>query len=131
MLIIHENLLSFRLSEWRHLDCPRRSACRKALIGRKRQSSILWISPKVTRRGRAWDNRADDRRPWTVIGDEMFVVAGNVNALHMLGVRKPTSTPSRWLEAEYRLVVEHVGHRPVGRGLARYGAGMRNDENDC
>ena len=61
----------------------------------------------------------------TVIGDEMFVVAGNVNALHMLRGTEADQYPFALVEAEYRLVVEHVGHRPVGRGLARYGAGMR------
>ena len=59
-----------------------------------------------------------------VIGDEVFVVAGNVNALHMLRRAKPHQYPFALVEAENGLVVEHVGHRPVGRRLARYGAGM-------
>lgn len=33
-----------------------------------------------------------------VIGDEVFVVAGNVNALHMLRRAKPHQYPSRWLK---------------------------------
>jgi hypothetical protein len=33
-----------------------------------------------------------------VIGDEVFVIAGDVNPCICCGVRNPTSTPSRWLK---------------------------------
>ena len=59
-----------------------------------------------------------------VIGDEVFVVAGHVNALHMLRRSEPNQDPLALVEAKNRLVVEYVGHRPVGRRLARYRAGM-------
>ena len=50
-----------------------------------------------------------------VIGDEVFVVAGNVNALHMLRRAKPHQYPFALVEAENGLVVEHVGQL-VDRG---------------
>lgn len=35
---------------------------------------------------------------FAVIGNKMLVIPGDVDPLHMLRGRKPTSTPSRWLK---------------------------------
>lgn len=59
-----------------------------------------------------------------VIGNEVFVIAGDVNSLHMLRGTKTDQYAVTLVKAENRLIVEHVGHRPVGRRLTRHGAGM-------
>ncbi len=35
---------------------------------------------------------------FAVIGNKVLVIPGDVDPLHMLRGRKPTSTPSRWLK---------------------------------
>ena len=62
MLIIHENLLSFRLSEWRHQDCQDADPPAGRRYRQEGQSSICGSHQRSARRGRA-DNRADGRRP--------------------------------------------------------------------
>lgn len=54
----------------------------------------------------------------------MFVIARHVNPLHMLRRAEPNQHATALVKTEYRLVVEHVGHRAVRRRLARYRAGV-------
>ena len=42
----------------------------------------------------------------------------------MLRGAEPDQHALALVEAEHRLVIQHVGHRPVRRRLARYGAGV-------
>ncbi len=60
----------------------------------------------------------------TIVGDEVFVIPGDVNPLHMLRGAKTDQYPFALVEAEHRLVVQNIGHRPVGGSLAGYGPGM-------
>ncbi len=54
----------------------------------------------------------------------MFVVARDVDALHMLRRAEPHKDAVAAVEAEHRLVVQHVGHRTIRRRLARHRAGV-------
>ena len=58
-------------------------------------------------------------RRLAVIGDEVFVVAGHVNALHMLRRSEPNQDTLALVEAKNRLVVR------VRRFIARYGGVWR------
>jgi hypothetical protein len=89
-------LLSFLPREWRRRDCQDANRPGESAVGREVNQQLVDLAEGQHAAIELVIQQM--AAALTIVGDEVFVIPGDVNPCICCGVRKPTSIPLRWLK---------------------------------